>query len=934
MNNRKLPSKGKKEMDPQMDNSPLESELQYELHVREVADRLEDLVRGGKSISAAIAAYSSGLFALPQELLMAGRAEYERRRNIIQIWDDVEGADVIENGTQGSWYGGPKENDVFWSALRNRLKNELPEAFAEVDKSSSRILGLGKPPGEESIDTRGLVLGYVQSGKTTNFMSVIAKAADVGYRLIIVLSGITDNLRKQTQERLDEYLVEPCQKKVHLLTTEERDFAEITSSEALLSQDEMRLLAIVKKNPARLRRLNKWIKKASSTTLASCPILIIDDEADQASIDVGTKRQSTINALIRELLSHPKAAYIAYTATPFANLLIDPADSADLYPRDFVVSLPRSEAYFGPERIFGSLDAEEGQEPDDGLDLVRIIPADEAAVVKPPTKKEQLDEWEATVPPSLRTAVLWFLMATTARRLRTDDIRHSSMLIHTSMRALAHELTRDALQSEIRGLSKLIRQQNAALIDEMENLWAAETQRVDAETFQNIPITFEQVMSGIVSTVDNTRVIMDNYLSSERLKYRKDVAETVIVIGGNTLSRGLTLEGLIASYFVRAASAYDTLLQMGRWFGYRKGYEDLVRIWMTSELQRWFFDLSTVEAEVREEIEAYAKEGKKPSQLPVRIRSHPQMMITAASKMRNAVKANVSYSGTKVQTILFNELDKQWLDANINAVENMVSAARAAGHDECELPSPQMRGFQGVSNDTILRFLSEYKVHEDARTIRTDTVSEYLRAQADKGGIESWNVVFIERKDSSPSDLSLGLKQPMQLLRRRKMASGSKPGVANLKAVSSPWDRFADLEYSKQAVVETFGLANETKVRDHHLRELRKQRGLEKVGLLAIYPINKNSRAEGDLEEASVPKKEHVDQTHASKPKQEREHINAPSHLIGIALMFPEARSISDTVDYYSANVVSDDVEDMEEELAAADELDEKIAAQEEADTK
>ncbi|MFC7861352.1 Z1 domain-containing protein [Arthrobacter koreensis] len=914
-------------------DSAIESQLRYENQIREVADHLETLVRGGLSISAAIAKSSSGLFVLPKELLTAGRAEYERRRNIIQVWDDDEGTGVIEGESLGSWYGGPKENDVFWSALRNRLKNELPDAFSDVDKSSSRIVGLGKPPGSESIDTRGLVLGYVQSGKTTNFMSVIAKAADVGYRLIIVLSGITDNLRQQTQERLHDYLVEPCQTKVHLLTTNDRDFSEVTSSEALLSQDEMRLLAVVKKNPARLRRLNKWIKKASTTTLANCPILIVDDEADQASIDVGTKRQSTINALVRELLSHPKAAYIAYTATPFANLLIDPTDGADLYPRDFVVSLPRSEAYFGPERVFGSLDAEEGQEPDDGLDVVRIIPDEDAAVVKPPTKKDQLEQWEAAIPPSLREAILWFLMATTARRLRTDDVRHSSMLVHTSMRAAAHGMTREAIDTEISELTRLVQDRDAALLKEMETLWATQTGRVDALSFQNEPIDFHKVLTGLEQTIQQTRVIMDNYLSSERLKYRKETAETVIVIGGNTLSRGLTLEGLISSYFVRAASAYDTLLQMGRWFGYRKGYEDLVRIWMTDELRRWFLDLSIVEAEVREEIEAYAKEGKTPAQLPVRIRSHPQMTITAAAKMRNAVKANVSYSGTKVQTILFNEIDKEWLDANIKAVEKLVLTAHAEGHEENELHSKSVRGFAGVSNDIILRFLVDYNVHEDARTINTDAVSEYIRLQADKGGIESWNIVFIERKNSMPSDMSLGLKEPLRLLRRRKMAKGSKPGVANLKAVSSRWDRFADLSYSKEAIIETFDLSSEKKVRDHHLRKLRKDRGLEKVGVLAIYPINKSSRTDKD-EHQSLPQPENSQDPSDTEQNSEREHLDAPSHLIGIALMFPEAKNVADTVDYYSANVSIDEVEDIEAELAAADERDEKMASQEEADVK
>lgn len=892
---------------------------------REVADHLEGLVRGGKSITAAVLALSKGFFKVEDSLLNAGRAEYERRRKIIQEWDDVAGTDVLHNGGEGGWYGGPKDGDFFWPPLRSRLKSELPEAFEDVDRSSSRVIDLGERPGEEIIDTRGLVLGYVQSGKTTNFMSVIAKAADVGYRLIIVLSGITDNLRQQTQERLHDYLVDPCQTRVHLLTTQEQDFSEITPSEALFSQDDLRLLAIVKKNPARLRRLNAWIKKASATTLANCPILVIDDEADQASIDVGGKRQSTINKLIQELLSHPKAAYIAYTATPFANLLIDPIDEAGLYPRNFVVTLPRSDAYFGPERIFGTLEAEEGVDPDDGLDIVREVPLDDVSLVKPPTNKDKLEQWTADVPPSLRRALLWFVLATTARRLRSDEVRHSSMLVHTSMRAIAHQATKEAIESELVALRKNVDLQDPTVIGELRDLWDAETQRVDPRPFDNVPVLIDDVMNGLLQTLDDARVLMDNYLSGERLKYTKEKAETVIVVGGNTLSRGLTLEGLISSYFVRSASAYDTLLQMGRWFGYRKGYEDLVRVWMTAELREWFVALATVEAEIREEIDTYAKEGKKPSQLPVRIRSHPQMTITAAAKMRSAIKVNVSYSGTKVQTILFNDEDKNWLDGNIAAAAGLVSAARAAGHSEDELPSKNFRGFSGISNDLILDFLSEYKVHEDARTIQTDTVREYIRAQADKGALDSWNVVFIERQKTAESDLKLGLDKPLKLLRRRKMASGSKSGVANLKAISSRWDRFADLEYNKKSIVDSHGLSGEGQVRDYLLRDLRKKRGLDKVGLLAIYAIHKDSEdVEAADEDARIPEND------AAASKSERAPLKAANHMIGITLMFPEARDLSDTVDYFSANVNPDDVEDIEAELAAADDLDEKHAIQEE----
>lgn len=904
---------------------------EYQIAVLEVADHLESLVRGGMSIASAVSNLSSGFFKVPLTLLNDGRAEYERRRKIIQVWDDGEGADVVHGENDGGWYGGPKEGDFFWTPLRNRLKSELPSAFDDIDKSSSRVIDLGERPGVERIDTRGLVLGYVQSGKTTNFMSVIAKAADVGYRLIIVLSGITDNLRQQTQERLDDYLVGPCQTRIHLLTTEDQDFSEVTPSEALFSQDDLRLLAIVKKNPARLRRLNAWIKKASAATLSNCPILIIDDEADQASIDVGGKRQSTINRLIRELLSHPKSAYIAYTATPFANLLIDPADEGGLYPKNYVVTLPRSDDYFGPERIFGTLEAEEGVQPDDGLDIVREIPLEDVSVVKPPTNKEQLEEWKAAVPSTLRRAIQWFLLATTARRVRDGEDRHSSMLVHTSMRAAAHRATKTSIEITLEDIRSRIRDRDPAILSEMLQLWNSEAPKVDATAFGNASISADVLISALPKTLDSTKVVMDNYLSDSRLKYTKGDAQTVIVVGGNTLSRGLTLEGLISSYFVRAASAYDTLLQMGRWFGYRKGYEDLVRVWMTTELREWFIALATVEAEIRLEIDTYAKENKSPSQLPIRIRSHPQMAITAAAKMRSALKVSVSYSGTKVQTILFRENDKNWLRSNISAVERLVSSLRSSGHHEDELPSKRTRGFTNVPNDLVLTFLNEYSIHEDARTINAATVREYIQVQADKGSIDSWNVVFIERRNAEESDISVGLDRPLRLLRRRKMSTGSHLGVANLKAISSRWDRFADLEYSKKSISDSYGFDDESRVRDSHLRDLRKRRGLDKVGLLVIYPINKNSDDDSGNTKMNIT-------PHADAPtddsKSERVTLNAADHLIGISLMFPEARTSSDTVDYYSARIDPGEIEDTEAELAAADELDEKRAAMEEASAK
>lgn len=904
---------------------------EYRTAVGEIADHIEMMVRGGMSVAAAAKMLSRGAFKVSEELLKKARFLYEKRRRGILEWPDTQDGGVIQTYRPETWYGGPKESDIFWPPLLRRLSEEIPDGVTDVDKSSSRVVSLGDSPGNQAIDTRGLVLGYVQSGKTTNFMSVIAKAADLGYRMIIVLSGTTDNLRRQTQERVDEYLSFPNSGRIHSLTNQEHDFCEVTRADALLNRDEMRLIAVVKKNPARLRRLNKWLKSASATTLATCPILIIDDEADQASIDVGSKRQSTINKLILELLSHPKSAYIAYTATPFANLLIDPKDKAGLYPRDFIVSLPRPEAYFGPERIFGTLEAEEGTDPDDGLDIVRVIPDEDALIVRPPFKKEDFLSWTADVPSSLRASLLWFLLATTARRLRTAKLQHSSMLVHTSMRAAAHMETQAAIESELQQIRGAYAAQESELIQEITKLWESETTFVEAQAFGNEMIDTETVIAAFSETLARTKVVVDNYLSTDRLSYPKGDPQTVVVVGGNTLSRGLTLEGLISSYFVRASSAYDTLLQMGRWFGYRKGYEDLVRIWMTTELSQWFTALSTVEAEIRAEIDVYAKERKTPAQLPVRIRTHPQMAITSAAKMRSAVKAKVSYSGTKVQTILFHTDDRDWLAGNIAAVEQLVSQAKSQGHRESELPNDELRGFKDLDSAVVMEFLSQYKVHENAQTINAEPVIEYIRGQNTKGFLTEWNVVFMERKNARDSTLTLGLDSPLKLLQRSKLSPATQ-GTANLKAVSSTWDRIADLNLDKAVVTKSFGLDSERDVRDRELRQVRVNQRLEKIGLLIIYPIDKDSKPN----HKSARKTAGSANALPTEPRRNSERIplEAEDHVIGISLIFPDARDESDSVDYMTANLDAEDVEDISDEVDDADAKDEKNALEEESKIK
>jgi hypothetical protein len=259
------------------------------------------------------------------------KAYEERVRQLIELRDPPS----LDKPEIDGWYAGPQDGDRFWRALRAALEAEnwKFQDVANLDDASSKVVARMSHPLEKSFKTRGLVVGHVQSGKTTNFTSVISKAADVGYRFFIVLSGIHNGLREQTQERLKEALVDTNPEYWLPLTGELKDFTPPENATAYLSRvGEQHVLCVVKKNASRLRKLLEWLASADPRVLEKCPVLIIDDEADLAG--VGT---AAINGLIRDLLARlPKVAYIGYTATPFANLLIDPS-AEDLYPSDFII---------------------------------------------------------------------------------------------------------------------------------------------------------------------------------------------------------------------------------------------------------------------------------------------------------------------------------------------------------------------------------------------------------------------------------------------------------------------------------------------------------------------------------------------------------------------------------------------------------------------
>ncbi|ODU04060.1 MAG: endonuclease [Pseudonocardia sp. SCN 72-86] len=794
-------------------------------------------------------------------------AETVRIRNLDQppsVWRDG----------RVTWYTGPKEKDRNWPAIvKSMEQKKFGEAnIQSVDEASTKIVSLLDHPKQNEFRTLGLVVGFVQSGKTTNFTAVMAKAADRGYKLFIVLSGIHNTLRRQTQLRLGGDLVVPNQAQWYEITTPEKDFTPPGgNAKAYFASKDQTMLLVVKKNAPVLRKLSNWLDSAGEY-LTRIPTLIIDDEADQSTVAT-----AKINPLLYDVMSKfPKVGYIGYTATPFANLLINPGDERDFYPRDFVVNLPQPTGYHGTEVLFGR-DLLPGDDPEDlegGFDMIRTVPDDEVDELKPRTKKEAAD-FHPGMTHSLRRAVEWFWLATAARKVRGGGNPHSTMLIHTTTETTVHERFKDPLLDLRARMLRGLDTRDPELLDRLRETWTRETARVPAEELGETPVSFDALRKELPGVVQATKVVIDNYRSTDRLNYESGPV-TAIAVGGNTLSRGLTLEGLISSLFVRAVSAYDTLLQMGRWFGYRNHYADLPRIWMTDELKEWFSHLATVETEMRQDINRYMNPGVNPLNFAVRLRTHPKMSITAKAKMTSAVRATAAYGGLLVESRFFDVTPdgKQWLDRNAEAARELIGRAakdgiRAQSRNETAL-------FTDVPHEDVLEFLRSYCFHERSSDGDAARMSEYIRRRVRAGALGRWSVGVIGNSQAmsptKPCDFGSGVE--VRMVRRSRMpheGDGEFDGIADIKTLSSRRDEALDLDTPSAS-----GLSRK------ELVELRRsQRPTE--GLLLLYPIEPRSEPSA----------------------KRRVALDAPSDdvVMGVALVFPEPKDKDSDVEYMSADL-------------------------------
>lgn len=816
------------------------------------------------------------------------RAQFERDLKRVE----AGGPPVIAAG-KDPWYNGAADGDVHWPAVEAEFRRQgWPEERIEsVDTASSTVVAHTPRPDRAAWESKGLVVGYVQSGKTTNFTGVIAKLADVKYKLIIVLSGIHNGLRRQTQVRLDELLRDLTTDKWVTMTDESTDFVAPTQrASALLSSDKP-VLIVAKKNAAVLKRIVKWLDTPDGRqALMSARVLVVDDEADQASVAT-----AQINPLIRRILKlMPRCTYVGYTATPFANVFISPTNQDDLYPKSFILNLPRPDNYFGPEMIFGRdvVEGEDAGSAPDGYDMVRIVPEDEVSSLRPVGRASAAD-FEPRMTDSLLDAVRWFWLATAARRARGDD-GHSTMLIHTSVKIDVHESFRDPLLGLRAGALRETTRGGVGDVADWRKCWDEESARVPAGDWGRHPLSFDDVLPHLAEVIDATKVVLDNYRSQDRLDYSQGPV-VAIAVGGNTLSRGLTLEGLVVSFFVRGATAYDTLLQMGRWFGYRTGYEELPRIWMTSSLSAAFRHLATVEHEMRDDIDRYQRQNLTPMQVAVRIRTHPSLRITG--KMGAAQPAEVSYAGSRLQTRYFFTQDEDWLDKNLEAARALVQESLRHGRQDAKGTAVVIRG---VPAGVIQTFLSSYRVHPDSPDMDANLLIKYIEKQlgADTPSLSRWSVCVVPGSGEQV-DLGGGIEVGSVVRSRLDDKIASR---ADIKTLMSKQDRVLDLPVPTSAA---------QKMSEAQLKDLRDTDPEHcDRGLLVVYPINARS--------------EPTEQTKAKgEPRNQRLPLDAVSTVIGIGLVFPgqpaEKNSVRAT--HLAVDLTDVEQEDLEDAIDTDTEL-------------
>lgn len=652
--------------------------------------------------------------------------------------------------------------------------------IAAIDEVSDRIVDLaGDPNVIGTLHRRGLLLGDIQSGKTSNYIAVMNKAADVGYKVIILLTGTIESLRRQTQERVDEGFIGRSSK-AYLqrnsqtikkgvgskdsrrfatgFTTESSDFkaAAVRSMNASLrNMTKEPVVFVLKKNSKTLQNLIGWLEdyNADNKGVIDLPLLLIDDEADNASINTRADNDpTTINKHIRRLLElFTKSSYIGVTATPFANIFILPEKTEDmlnddLFPADYIYALDPPTNYIGGNEIFG----------DDAAYSGSLMPIDDAQEFFP--YKHKQDTVLYGLPESLYSALRYFLLANVVRDINGDLTAHRSMLVNVSRYTKVQEQVSKLIlewlyevQRDVRNYCRLDEEQAcknrslAALRDDWNN---------PSYPFYKYGVEWDSVQKNyLLSSISSIEVRTINQRSANKLDYTEysDKGLRVIAVGGLALSRGLTLEGLVVSYFHRNTQMYDTLMQMGRWFGYREGYKDLFRIWMPDDSVGWYAHITRASNELREDISRMNRIGATPKDFGLRVRAHPtSLIVTARNKMKHAERQEcwITLDGEFFETPRFkNDIDV--IRANRKKADKLIAKIL----EFCGEPvgsGKQPLFWKYVPAELIIGFVRSYDNHPYNMESDGAALESYIRKNS---RFDKWDVLVVTSNEEDEAEI-------------------------------------------------------------------------------------------------------------------------------------------------------------------------------------
>jgi len=792
------------------------------------------------------------------------------RRN--SIWTGEAKVLYSTEGHQDWLNSERKAGWVYWPRYRKLLEKQIAQSVAEdIDSVTDQILGLLEDPKRHNPwDRRGLVVGHVQSGKTSNYTGLICKAADAGYRIIIVLAGLTNSLRTQTQIRLEEgflgYVTGPADSNQFLLTgvglidkdmsirpnhvtsrLQNGDFKLGIAKNLGITPEQRPWLFVVKKNKSILDSIYKWLKNyvadyedaQGEKHITSLPLLLIDDESDNASVDTGNNvvkddgtpdeehNPKAINRGIRKILKiFTRSAYVGYTATPFANIFIHDQgetkrEGKDLFPESFIMNLTASSDYFGPVKMFGSnnADTEEGSlstyltcKIDDVPSIGGWMPAKHKSTHIPTTERT------SRLPKSLEDAILSFFLVCAARRVRGQKSMHSSMLVHVSRYMSVQQIVYEHISKFLQYCkNRIVRnQEHQEILERLENLWLSDFVLNSPKVSQLVKLgnevipEWETIKQELHYVLEDMEVMLLNGLSKDVLEYEehKNTGLKVIAIGGDKLSRGLTLEGLSISYFIRGSNMYDTLMQMGRWFGYRRGYLDLCRLYTTADLIKWFEQITDATEKLRNEFDIMQDQKLTPKDYGLRVQHYPDLQVTSRDKSKAAKEWSLNFEGSLVQTIVFHR-DAEILTKNYRTTLALLDSLG----DPAQL-NPSIKTDSGlnrwegalwtnVSVTRICDFLNGYITHKSATKVSSKALIEFIQEMNKDGYLSQWTVSLIGAVDKvgdKRTPYQFGEKLLIPSISRANINEELKDRYS-IKVLTSPRDEAIDFSsaYYKEA---------------------------------------------------------------------------------------------------------------------------------------